>query len=71
MELLIWIGAVISLIGVIGIVWCVMIVVSAKRANLPEADFKARMQRAVALNLGALMVSMIGLMMVVVGIVLT
>lgn len=70
MELLIWIGAAISLMGVIGIAWCVWIVLKAKRANLPEDAFKARMQRAVALNLGALMVSMIGLMMVVVGIVL-
>lgn len=70
MELLIWIGAAISLIGVIGIAWCVVLVIKAKRANLPEDAFKARMQRAVALNLGALMVSMIGLMMVVVGIVL-
>mgnify|MGYP006155948507 CR=1 FL=1 len=70
MELLIWIGAAVSLIGVIGIGACVVIVLRAKRAGLPEAAFKARMQRAVALNLGALMVSMIGLMMVVVGIVL-
>ena len=70
MESLIWIGAAISLIGVMGIAWCVVVVLKAKRANLADEAFKARMQRAVALNLGALMVSMIGLMMVVVGIVL-
>ncbi|WP_376872041.1 hypothetical protein [Albirhodobacter sp. R86504] len=70
MDILIWIGAVISVIGVIGIAACVMIVLRAKRAGLDETAFKARMQRAVAVNIGALMISMLGLMMVVVGIVL-
>ncbi len=70
MTALIWSGAAVSLIGLCGIVYCIWRVMAAKRAGLDEAALRAALQSAVALNLGALFVSMIGLMMVVVGVVL-
>lgn len=71
MEILVWAGAVITLLGVCGLIWCVVTVLRARRAELEDAALKARLQKVVALNLGALFVSAIGLMMVIVGIFLS
>lgn len=71
MEALIWIGALVSLLGVIGLLWCVLIAARARREGLDDAAMKARLQKVVALNMGALFLSAIGLMMVVVGILLS
>lgn len=68
MEFLIWAGAAVSMTGLAGLVYCIVIAARAKRANLSETDMRARLQRVVAINLGALFLSVIGLMMVVVGI---
>ncbi len=68
MEWLIWIGAVVSLVGLAGIIWCIFIVAKARRANLPEAEMQAQLARVLPLNMGALFLSVIGLMLVVVGI---
>ncbi len=70
MEMLIWIGAVISLVGVAGLVWCVLAAARARRETLDDAAMNARLQRLVAWNMGALAISAIGLMMVVIGILL-
>ncbi|MEZ5778493.1 MAG: hypothetical protein R3E44_09030 [Paracoccaceae bacterium] len=70
MDLLIWIGAAVTLAGLAALLWCIHGIIRARRANLPDEELRARLQRAVALNLGALLLSAIGLMMVVVGIML-
>lgn len=70
MDNLIWIGAVISLLGLAGLVVCIVRAMQAKRAGLPDEELRARLKKVVALNMGALMVSAIGLMCVVVGILL-
>lgn len=59
-----------TLVGVVGLGWCILEAVRAKRANLDEDALKARLQRLVAMNLGALAVSALGLMSVVVGLAL-
>lgn len=71
MELLVWIGAVISLIGLVGLMACVVIVARAKRAGLEDAEMRAKLARVIPLNLGALLLSVLGLMLVIVGIFLT
>jgi hypothetical protein len=71
MEMIVWIGATLTLVGLGMLVWCIVSVARAKRAGLPDADLKARLQKIVALNLGALAVSGIGLMAVIVGIFLS
>lgn len=70
MEILIWVGAAISLIGLVGIVWVIVTVAKARRAGLDDAALRARLQKVVAVNLGALFLSVIGLMLVVVGVLL-
>lgn len=70
MEWLVWTGAAVTLFGVGMLVWCIVRVARARRAGLDDAALKARLQSVVALNLGALAVSAIGLMLVIVGLVL-
>ena len=68
MDWLIWAGTAVTLLGLAGLVWCIAKVMTAKREGLSDADLRARLQRVVALNFGALFVSAIGLMMVIVGV---
>jgi hypothetical protein len=70
MECLIWTGAAVSAIGLIGIFYCIAIALKANRANLPDDEMRARLQRVVLLNMAALLLAMVGLMMVVAGIIL-
>ncbi|MFT5066864.1 MAG: hypothetical protein ACJAXK_002141 [Yoonia sp.] len=69
--MLIWIGAALSIFGMIGIVASIVMVARAKKAKLEDAEMRARISKILPINMGALFVSMIGLMMVIVGIVLT
>ena len=68
---LIWIGALVSLVGIAGLIWCVMIALRAKREGVDDAEMKVRLQKVVAINTAALFLSAIGLAMVVVGILLS
>lgn len=67
-DIVIWTGTAISLLGLLGLIWCIIRVSRAKRAQLSDEDMRAVLQRVLPLNLGALGLSVIGLMMVVVGI---
>ena len=70
MEYLVWIGTAVSGIGLAGLVWCIVVVARAKRAQLSDEDMRNRLQQVMPLNLGALFLSVIGLMLVVVGVLL-
>lgn len=70
MEFLIWAGAAVSLIGLAGIVTSIVTISLARRARLEDAVMREKLRRAMTLNLAALFVSVIGLMMVVVGVML-
>lgn len=70
MEGLIWIGTAVSLVGLGGLIWCIVTVARAKRRNLPDDELRAAVRRVVPLNMGALALSALGLMMVVAGIML-
>ncbi|MEM9306354.1 MAG: hypothetical protein AAGA74_03600 [Pseudomonadota bacterium] len=67
-DILIWTGTAISLAGLVGLMWCIVFVARARRANLSEEALRERLKRAIPLNLGALFMSVIGLMLVVLGI---
>ena len=69
-DILIWGGAALTALGLAGIVWCVVAVLRAKRSGKDDAAMRATMQRVVAVNMGALGASMLGLMAVVLGIML-
>ncbi len=68
MEILVWIGAAVSLVGLLGLVYCILRVARAKRAGLADEALRAEVQKVVPLNMGALMLSVLGLMMVILGI---
>jgi len=70
MELLIWIGAGISLVGIVGIILSVVKVRRAKATAKDDEELKLLIQAAMPLNLGSFFVSVIGLMCVVVGVIL-
>lgn len=71
MEYLVWAGGGLSLLGMLGLGWCVLIILRAKRQNLSEDDMRAVLQSTLPKNLGALMLSVLGLMLVVVGLFLS
>lgn len=70
MGWLVWAGTAVTLLGVGGLIACILTVARARRAGLDEVALRARLQRVIAWNLGALLISALGLMLVVVGIVL-
>lgn len=70
MDILIALGAVISVIGLVGIVFSIVQVRRAKRDATSDEDLRAKIQAALPLNLGAFGLSVIGLMCVVVGVLL-
>lgn len=70
MEWTIWGGAAVSMLGLAGLVWCILIVAKARRTRLPEDQIRAKLRSVVPMNMVALFLSAIGLMMVVVGIIL-
>ena len=70
MEIVVWIGAALSVVGLCGIVYSIVAVTRAKRANLTDEELRARISKVLPVNLGALLVSVIGLMAVVIGVLL-
>lgn len=68
--MLIWVGAGLSLVGLMGLSWCIARVWTARRAGLDDAAMRALLARVVPVNLGALLLSVLGLMLVIAGIML-
>jgi hypothetical protein len=50
------------------LVWCILRVARAKRQGLSDDDLRDVVRKVVPLNMGALMFSVLGLMMVILGI---
>jgi heme exporter protein D len=71
MEILIWLGAAVSLAGMVGLIWCIVTVWKARKAGLNEEALRQAVQKVVPINTAALFLSVIGLMMVVIGILLS
>lgn len=70
MEMLIWSGATVSAAGLLGLVLSIVRVQRARKAGLQDDALRAAVQKVLPLNLGALFLSVVGLMMVIVGILL-
>ena len=70
MEIIVWIGAALSAIGLCGIVYSLIAVAKAKRAGLSDVDLRGRLATILPINLIALFISMIGLMAVIIGVML-
>ncbi|SNT76113.1 hypothetical protein [Paracoccus seriniphilus] len=69
-DWVIWGGAALTIAGLLALIWCIVTVAKARRAGLDDAQLRVRMRGVLAVNMGALAASMIGLMLVVIGIVL-
>ena len=70
MDLLIWIGSILSILGLIGLVWCIKTVLKAKKLAKSDEELRSSLQKVVPLNMAALFLSAIGLMLVILGIML-
>ena len=70
MDMLIWIGAGVTLVGLAGLVYSMVAVARARREGLDDEAMRDRLRRVIPINMGSLFLSFIGLMMVVVGIIL-
>ncbi|MCH2069610.1 hypothetical protein [Shimia sp.] len=68
MQWMIWAGALMSVIGLLGLLLSIVKVAKARKAGLSDEELRAAVQKVVPLNLGALFLSVIGLMVVMVGI---
>ena len=72
MEILVWAGTALSLLGLAGLVWSIVKVISArKRLAGDDEALRGAVQQVLPYNLGALFMSVLGLMLVIVGIFLT
>ena len=69
-QIIIAAGAALTLAGLAGIIWCILAARAAKQDLHDEAELRSRLQRIVSVNMGALMASLLGLMLTVLGIVL-
>ena len=68
MEILVWIGGALTLAGLCGVLWSLVAVMRARRTETDDAALRARLARILPVNLGALGVSVIGLLLVMLGI---
>lgn len=67
-DVIIWSGAVVSVIGLAGLFWSIIRVMRARKTAADDDALRAEIQKALPINLGALFLSVIGLMMVIVGV---
>ena len=70
MDLLIWIGSIVSILGLFGLFWCIKTVLRAKKLATSDEELRSSLQKVVPLNMAALFLSAIGLMLVILGIML-
>lgn len=67
-DIIVWGGAALSVAGLIGLVWCILRVMKARKSGLSDDALRSAVQAVLPWNMGALFLSVIGLMMVILGI---
>jgi hypothetical protein len=68
MQFLIWGGTAVTVCGLLGLIFSIVLVMRARKTSVDDAALRAAMQRALVWNLGALALSALGLMAVVMGV---
>ena len=72
MEILIWAGAALTVCGIVLLGYCVILAMKVRRnAALDEAAARAALTPVLYWNMGALFLSFLGLMLVLVGVILS
>ncbi|MEM1430915.1 MAG: hypothetical protein AAGG09_15775 [Pseudomonadota bacterium] len=69
--MIVWAGVALSVVGLAGLIGCIVTVWRARRANLPDDAMRAHLQKVVAWNLAFLLTSALGLGCVAVGVILS
>ena len=67
MQTLIWAGAALSVLGLLGVLFSAVLILRARRQAQDDADLRVRLGKILPINLGALLVAVLGLMTVAVG----
>lgn len=67
MTWLIIIGAIVTLLGIAGLGYCIKTAMGFRTKQMEDDEMTAQLQRLVPINLGSVCVAALGLMMVVVG----
>ncbi|MBT0958660.1 hypothetical protein IV417_14815 [Alphaproteobacteria bacterium KMM 3653] len=67
MSTLMWIGIFVTLLGLAGIIGVMFRAIQIKRADLPQDEFRVKLQGLAPWNMGALGVASIGMMLVIAG----
>lgn len=68
MDILIWSGAALSLAGLCGLVYCILRVAKARKSGMSDDALRTEVKTVMPINLGSLFVSVLGLMLVILGI---
>lgn len=68
MDILIWSGATLSFLGLVGLVYCIVRVAKARKAKMSDDALRNEVRSVMPINLGSLFVSVFGLMLVILGI---
>lgn len=71
MLILIWGGALLSVFGLIGLLFSMYKVAKAKKNNTSDQELRDSIKAAMPLNLASLFVSVLGLMSVIIGVLMT
>ena len=71
MLILIWGGALLSVCGLIGLLFSMYKVAKAKKNNTSDQELRESIKAAMPLNLASLFVSVLGLMSVIIGVLMT
>ncbi|MEN8708682.1 MAG: hypothetical protein ABF310_01555 [Paracoccaceae bacterium] len=71
MPALIWSGAVISLVGLLGLIYFIVSAVKLRKQPLEDEAMRAALQKLIPINLGSLLLSVLGLCCVIMGIYLS
>ena len=71
MLILIWGGALLSVFGLIGLLVSMYKVAKAKKNNTSDQELRGSIKAAMPLNLASLFVSVLGLMSVIIGVLMT
>jgi len=70
MEILIAAGAIISVVGLAGLLVCIFKAAKVKKDGGTEEEMQAKLEPLIPLNLGSLFLSIIGLICVILGVIL-
>lgn len=71
MTWLVWTGTALALLGLCLVVYCIVAAIRLRSSGLPDDEMKAKLQRVVIINMGALLISALGLMSVVFAVMLS